>query len=344
MRTVRIRTEKPYDVIIGKGLISNLGYYISDVLSPLCRKLFIITDDTVDALYGDCAEKSLASLEMQIERFVFPHGEGSKTLATSENAINHAVRFGLTRNDTVIALGGGVAGDIAGFVSSVYMRGVDFVTVPTTLLAAVDASVGGKTGVDLGCGKNLIGTFHQPRKVICDTDIISSLPKNIYNDGLGEVIKHGIIGNDKILGLIDTGNTEELIALNVEEKASIVETDTEDRSLRHLLNFGHTYGHALEVLFNYKMPHGLAVGIGMTEEAKLFEKLGLKENGFSEKIKSVCEKYGLYKEIKPSKELIDIMMTDKKNINGGIVFTVPKGNNELIQVCLSKEDMLSIIQ
>ena len=263
MITVEVRASKAYNVCIGKGLLAHAGTLVKEALSP-CRAL-ILTDDHVAPLYADTLAQSLTDAGFVPETYVVPHGEGSKSLAVLGALLEHMAANRYTRTDALFALGGGVVGDLGGFCASVYLRGIPFVQIPTTLLAAVDSSVGGKTAINLDAGKNLAGAFYQPRLVICDPDTLCTLPPEIFADGCAEVIKYGVINDKELFSLLQNGTSpadERIIARCVQNKRDIVEKDEFDTGLRQLLNLGHTVAHAVEKLSDFEISHGSAVAIG----------------------------------------------------------------------------------
>lgn len=265
MRTVHVNTSLPYDVHIGSGLLQRAGELMREVIRP-CRAA-IITDSTVNCLYGDIAEQSLRDAGYSTLRCVFPAGEQNKNLETLGNILEFLAENHMTRTDTVVALGGGVTGDMAGFAAAVYARGIRFVQIPTTLLAAVDSSVGGKTAIDLRAGKNLAGAFHQPSLVITDTDVICALPSHLLSDGAGEMIKHGLLADPEMFAWLSRSgwieNLDEIIARNVSIKRDVVNADEFETGLRQTLNLGHTFGHAIEKCSTFTISHGQCVAIGM---------------------------------------------------------------------------------
>jgi len=265
MHTVHIDTSHPYDVHIGAGLLSRAGELMQSVIKPCCAA--IITDTTVDALYGDAVEKSLRDAGYATLRCAFPAGEQNKTLEALGGILEYLAENHLTRTDVIVALGGGVPGDVAGFAAAVYARGIRFVQIPTTLLAAVDSSVGGKTAVDLRAGKNLAGAFHQPSLVITDTDVIRALPEQLLSDGAAEVIKYGVLTDPELFGWMLESDwpdkIDEIIARSVAIKRDVVNADEFDTGLRQQLNLGHTFGHAIEKCSEFTLTHGQGVAIGM---------------------------------------------------------------------------------
>ncbi len=287
MKKVEVNVSKPYNVIIGDGILSNVGKHIAKEKKPC--KAIIISDNSVEELYGEVVEKSLENEGYTVLKFIFPPGEKSKTLNVAMDILNFLAENKISRSDILIALGGGVVGDITGFCAAVYLRGIAFVQIPTTILSAVDSSVGGKTGVDLVAGKNLVGAFHHPILVLCDIEAFKTLEKDVYKDGLCEVIKYGCILDNELFQLLLEGDfesrTEEIVERCISLKAQIVCQDEFDNGIRQILNFGHTIGHAIESLSDYSISHGKAVGIGMY----MIEKAA--GSGFHMEIKEILEKY-----------------------------------------------------
>lgn len=265
MRTVKVNTSKEYDVLIGSGLFEDAGTYIRQTVDS--EVAAIVTDDIVDALYADRLERSLTENGFKVVKFVFPNGEQSKNAANYISILNFLAKSKLTRTDVVIALGGGVVGDLAGFASATYLRGIPFIQIPTTLLAAVDSSVGGKAAIDLDDGKNLAGAFYQPKLVICDCETLFTLQPEVFRDGCAEVIKYGIIADNaffiRLLDIPIEKQLEDVIVKCVEIKRDIVCSDEFDNGVRQLLNFGHTIGHSIEASSNFTISHGSAIAIGM---------------------------------------------------------------------------------
>lgn len=290
MKVLRVKTREPYDIIISQGLIETVPEDLKRSFS--FGKVAIITDEKVASIYGERILENFVKLGIRAKLFSFPPGEGSKNIETVIYLARKLVQRSYDRKDLIVALGGGVVGDIAGFLASIYLRGIPYVQVPTTLLAQVDSSVGGKTGVDLPEGKNLIGTFYQPKKVYIDVDTLKTLPVDEIKNGLAEVIKYGCTLKKGLFEFIRK-KKREILSLNPEAiehiiyescrlKAMVVSKDEKESGLRRVLNFGHTIGHAIEVELNYQIPHGIAVALGMLVEARLSEKLGVaKEKVFA---------------------------------------------------------------
>ena len=318
-----VHTAPPYRILIERGCLARTGKEVKK-LFPTGGRTVIISDSTVMPLYGEQVICSLESAGFRTEKTVFPAGEESKRLQTVASMYEAFAAHRLTRSDFVVALGGGVTGDMAGFAAATWLRGVPFVQVPTTLLSQIDSSIGGKTGVDLPSGKNLVGAFHQPALVLIDPDTLDTLPPHFFADGMGEAVKHGCIKSRALFEHIrDTDvktDLEAFIAENLKIKREAVERDEFDNGERMLLNFGHTFGHALEKLHGYcGLSHGEAVGIGMVMMAKCGEKAGLTKPGTADGIAGVLKKFNMpvWDEAAPS-ALADAAMSDKK-ARGGTV-------------------------
>ena len=295
IRTIPVRVRPAYDVAIGPGLLAGCGPRLRELLGP-CR-IAVLTDSTVAPLYRDTVTASLESAGFTVYSHVFPAGEGRKNLATLGELLEFLAGEHLTRTDCVAALGGGVVGDMAGFAAAVYLRGIRYVQLPTTLLAAVDSSVGGKTAVDLTAGKNLAGAFCQPAAVICDTDCLKTLPPDVFADGAAEAIKTGVLSDEALFALFEDGTLTaapgEVIARCVAYKAGVVERDEREQEERKLLNLGHTVGHAIEKCSGYTIPHGHAVAAGLAIIARSAEQLGWTEEPLAARIAACLAKNGL---------------------------------------------------
>lgn len=317
MGKIVVKGENGYDVLIERGLLESAGEHIRKITKA--NKALVITDTNVVKLYGDRVKKSLEESGFETFLFSFPAGETSKNLATVTDMIEAMCSAQLTRNDIVVALGGGVAGDMAGFASAIYLRGIDFVQIPTTLLSQVDSSVGGKTGCDLSFGKNLVGAFHNPKLVLVDPDTVKTLPDRYKNDGIGEIIKYALIKSEKLFEkLFDCKNLDDILDEVVYEcvdiKREIVENDFTEKGERMLLNFGHTLGHAIENYENYDgLAHGEAVGVGMLYITRASENSGDTETGTADKIEKLLNKFSLPTATDANiDELVNIMVYDKK--------------------------------
>lgn len=300
MKEVKVTASNPYSVLIGSGIMKDLKALCRDIISG--KKLAVITDDTVDGLYFE-----KLALDGAL-KFVFPHGEESKNMNTLSDILEFLAENNFTRSDVLIALGGGVVGDITGFAAAVYMRGINYIQVPTTLLAMVDSSVGGKCAVDLHHGKNLAGAFHQPKRVICDTSALETLPDEMYKAGMAEVIKYGVLA-----GIDLNSDIETLVYDCVSVKAEIVKADEFDNGTRQLLNLGHTPAHGIEALSSYTVPHGYAVASGMGIIARASVKNGFCSKETAEKVIRILEENGLPTDTEYTyEEIAKVAMRDKK--------------------------------
>lgn len=322
MKTLRVNAGGGYDILIERGLLKNCGEKIKSVVSA--KKAAVISDTNVAPIYLETVEKSVQEAGIETVSYVFEAGESSKTTANLIKIVEFLAQSGLTRNDCVIALGGGVCGDMAGFSAAVYLRGIKYIQIPTTLLAQVDSSVGGKTAVDLPQGKNLCGAFWQPSLVVIDPDVLDTLPAHFFSDGMGEVIKYGCIKSKSLFEKIEKENARDIIDDVIYEcadiKRGVVERDEKEAGERALLNFGHTCGHSIEKLCNFSgVSHGEAIGIGMVMISKAGEKAGITEKGTADKIAVLLKKYGLKTETDlPVSEIVRNMAFDKKRTSSGI--------------------------
>lgn len=307
------------DILIETGLLAHAGTVILDTFSP--SRVHIVTDSTVAPLYLDALE---AQLSLPVSHTVIPAGEEHKRLTTVETIYHDMLAAGMTRKDLVIALGGGVVGDITGFAAATFLRGVSLCQIPTTLLAQVDSSVGGKTGVDLAEGKNLVGAFYQPRLVLIDPEVLSTLPDATFADGMAEVVKYGYIANKDILDMVSQpdykAHIEGIIYECVKIKRDVVAIDEHDTGLRMILNFGHTIGHAAEKLGNYTdLTHGQAVAIGMVAAMRLSALLG--NDDLTTPLVSLLQHIGLPTELTYDRAAIfNALLSDKKKFGATVNF------------------------
>ena len=327
MKTVEVNTSTPYRVLIGKDLLPEAGAYIRQAVKP-CRAA-LITDDIVDGLYGRKTEEALLQAGFSVCRFVFPNGEASKNAKTYLAMLEFLAREQLTRTDLVVALGGGVTGDMAGFAAATYLRGISFVQIPTTFLAAIDSSVGGKTGIDLESGKNLAGAFWQPRLVLCDYSTLSTLPETVFADGCAEAVKYGILASPGLFEVFEKGRVKEELEAVIQEcvaiKRDVVMADEFDRGQRQLLNLGHTLGHAIEKRSGFTVTHGQAVSIGTVLAAKISLHLGLCKKETVERIQRTLRGLSLPTETDFSaKELAETALSDKKRRGDEITLILPE--------------------
>lgn len=333
--------ERSYPIMIARGSRLHIGRYLRE--NPIGNRYCIVADDQVASLYGKELLDSLREQQIEAQLVTFPEGEANKHLQTVAELASQLARLHFDRSDAIIALGGGVTGDIAGFLASMYMRGIPFVQVPTTLLAQVDSSVGGKTGVDLPEGKNLVGAFYQPRAVFIDPDVLTTLPREELLGGLAEVIKYGIIWDrdffdflaaerERILSLRDEALLP-LLARCCEIKAQVVAEDEREGGLRRILNYGHTIGHAVEAASNFQLIHGLAISIGMRAAADLAVCCGHLQKREAEKIKQLLASYGLPVSIPVEFDRAKIkkfLQRDKKNVAGKVFFVLPTAIGKVI--------------
>lgn len=346
MRSVTVKTSATYEVLIGSGLLQKAGEAVKKVISPC--KAAIVTDSTVVHLYEETVRKSLTEAGFSVCTFVFPAGEASKNIHTLSHLLEFLAKEEMTRTDLIVALGGGVTGDLAGFGAAVYLRGIPFVQIPTTFLAAIDSSVGGKTAVDLEAGKNLAGAFYQPKLVLCDTDVLQTLPEVVFADGIAEALKYGVLGDaalfEKIAGGDFRQDLEEIIETCVSMKRDVVEEDEFDTGKRQLLNLGHTFGHAIEQKSHFQMTHGHAVAIGMHLIAKAAEAKGIAEKGTAASIAKALEQNHLPKETEFSPtEVAEGTLRDKKRRGGTISFVFPKkiGDCEIVKIPVEEVEALA---
>ncbi len=330
-----------YDIIIENGSFEKFISLVGDIIDG--HKIFVVTDDNVNRIYKDKLEKALIGREAKV--CVLAHGEKTKSLDSLRRLYSELAAFKMTRTDILIAFGGGVIGDLAGFAAATFLRGIKFIQVPTTLLSQVDSSVGGKVAVDLPEGKNLVGNFYPPCRVIIDPLFLKTLPERVFSDGMAEVIKYGAIRDEGLFNLLFDDvdkNMEEVIEKCVRIKKQIVENDEFDLGERMLLNFGHTFGHAVEKMGNYETyTHGEAVAIGMLKITQKTENKGITEVGTSEKLKCLLEKYNLLFEDYTfnAKAAHEIILLDKKSAGDKINYIVLKSIGNAFIHKLPKNDV-----
>lgn len=327
MNTVHVKASREYDVLIGSGLLAGLGQRARALTKA--KKAAIVSESTVFPLYGEAAEKSLNDSGFEVISFVFPAGEASKNGQTYLELLNFLAENRLTRSDLLIALGGGVVGDLTGFTAATYLRGIPFIQVPTTLLSAVDSSVGGKTAIDLPAGKNLCGTFYQPSLVLCDTDALNTLPIDIFRDGCAEVIKYGVLYDPELFAhLKDQGlefDREAVITRCVGLKRDVVAEDEFDTGARMRLNLGHTVGHGIEAQSHFEISHGTAVAMGMAIVTRAGNAYGICNDRTKTDVLEVLEKFGLPTTCEYSaEELYSSALSDKKRSGGTVNFIIPE--------------------
>ena len=347
MKTVKVSASKEYDVLIGSGLLAQLGEKAVQVTRP--GKAAIVSDSNVWPLYGEIAANSLKAAGFEVISYVFPAGEESKCGSTYLDLLNFLAQNRITRSDCLVALGGGVVGDLTGFTAATYLRGIRYIQVPTTLLAAVDSSVGGKTAIDLPAGKNLAGAFCQPSLVLCDTDTLRSLPEDIFRDGSAEVIKYGVLYDPVLLDhLMECGmdfDRETVIARCVELKRNVVMEDEFDTGARQKLNLGHTIGHGIEAHSHFSISHGKAVATGMAIVARASLAYGICRKETAEKIIQVLDRFCLPTETTFSAEdLYRTALSDKKRAGSTISLIVPKTIGNCAIHTTRVEELLSFIK
>ena len=333
MKKVKVELQaNSYEIHIGSGLLPQVGPWLKKM--GLSGKTVIITDTTVKGLYADVLSRGLTDAGFNVSVLEIPPGEEQKTLEAAGGLYEKLTGAYVERTTPVIALGGGVVGDLAGFVAATYMRGVPLVQVPTTLLAQVDSSIGGKTAVDHGRLKNMIGAFYQPRMVIADVDTLKTLPEVEFANGMAEVIKHTAILSKDLFDYIekniekaralDTAVLEEIISRNAQLKAKVVAKDERESDLRAILNFGHTVGHAVEAVSAFGLKHGQAVAIGMMAEARISNRVGKLIEDDIFRLKEVINKAGLPVDV-PALDISEVMTAmrhDKKVIGNKVRFVL----------------------
>lgn len=343
--------ESAYPIFIGEGILGNLGEMLE--LYNFSGQVVVVTDSNVNKYYGEALIKSLNFSKKSSQLISIHSGEGSKSFRTIDKIVTQMLEFGCDRNSVVLAFGGGVVGDIAGFVASVYKRGIPYLQIPTTLLAQVDSSIGGKTGVNHPLGKNMIGTFYQPKMVWTDLAVLQTLPKREIICGLGEIIKYGVIRDPELFNLVEE-NLEEIVALDLELvqeivmhccqiKAGIVAEDEKETGPRMVLNFGHTIGHALEAEMGYKkISHGEAVLMGMLVESKIALGLKILNKDDFLRIEGLIAKFNLSGKFKniDLKRLFEFIKSDKKSSSGHTKFVLPRKIGEVEIVDEVEEDLI----
>lgn len=342
MEKVTVNASTKYDILIDNGILDRCGELVKNVFPN--GKCAVITDDNVDGFYGERVLKSLRDAGTDAVKFVFPHGEASKNHSTLLKIYDFLADNGFTRSDHIAALGGGVVGDVAGYAAATYMRGIDFVQIPTTVVSQSDSSVGGKTAVDIKAGKNIVGAFHQPRLVICDTETLSTLTPKFFADGMAEVIKHGMIKSAEMFELLSTcdikSNLNDIMKRNVTIKGRVVENDEREKGERMLLNFGHTLGHALEKYYDFTgLTHGYAVAVGMSVFTHIAERRGMCKAGVAEKLDALLTKCGLpITDPAPMDELFGISLGDKKHLSDGmnIVICTDIGESRVVKMTVDE--------
>lgn len=341
MKTITIATSSPYEVHIGKGLLNTIGALLKKL--PKISRICIVSDRNVWPLWGSLLEKSIENAGFSLCSYIFPAGEEYKNAGTYLSLLNHLAENDITRSDCIVALGGGVVGDLAGFAAATYLRGIRYVQVPTTLLAAVDSSVGGKTAIDLPAGKNLAGAFCQPEMVICDTDTLSTLPEERFREGCAEVIKYAVLYDKGLFNLLKRDglgfDLEAVITRCILLKARTVIADEFDRGERMKLNLGHTIGHSIEKRSQFAISHGAAVAMGMAIMARGTACAD------TDDIVSLLEQFGLPTHCGYSPdELYRNTLSDKKRCGDYVNLVIPRSIGSCDIVKCSYEELKSILQ
>lgn len=342
-KTVQVKASGNYDIVIGEGILGNIGEILSDI-KKACRAV-IVTDSNVDKLYSDTVTASLENSGYVVDKFVFEAGEKSKNARTFIEILEFLASLKITRSDLLVALGGGVVGDICGFVASCFLRGIDFVQIPTTLLAAVDSSVGGKTAIDLEAGKNLAGAFYQPICVICDTDTFTTLNERELACGYAEVIKYGILFDEDFCKTLSDGayDINDVVEKCVIFKRDIVEKDEFDNGERKLLNFGHTAAHGIEKVSGYSLSHGQAVAVGMVIAAKIAENLGICKSQIHGEIEKMLLKFNLPTSYDiTAKQLFEAALSDKKRQSSKLTLVLPERMGKCVLCDVDVENLEEI--
>lgn len=347
MSIVNVNASKSYDVIIENGIISNTGIHVKSVLQP--HKAVIVSDTNVIPIYGDAVTASLTANNIQTLHFIIPAGEESKSFHSYQQLLIFLAENCITKDDVLIALGGGVVGDLTGFTAATYLRGIRYVQIPTSLLAMVDSSVGGKTAIDLPIGKNLVGAFHQPVLVLCDPTTLNTLPDSVFRDGCAEVIKYSILYDEQLFSqLMKYGTAFDripVITRCVELKRDVVRADEFDRSERQKLNLGHTLGHGVEKCSNYTVPHGRAVAIGMSIISRASAKLQYCTEDVANRIQQILIKFGLpYHTAFAADDLYEAALSDKKRSADAINLIIPIRIGECNIVTTNISELRTLIE
>ncbi len=341
MKRIAVSASRNYDVCIGSGILSRLGDTVG--CSAQASKVCIVSDSHVWPLYGQAVTEQLLERGLEVVHFVIPAGEAHKNATTYLQLLAHLAENGLTRSDCIVALGGGVVGDLAGFAAATYLRGIPYIQVPTSLLAMVDSSVGGKTAIDLPAGKNLCGAFYQPSAVLCDTDVLKTLPVDFFRDGCAEVIKYAVLYDPELFEILEKDglnfDRETVIARCVTHKRNVVAGDEFDRGQRMLLNLGHTIGHGIETCSNYALSHGCAVAIGIAIVCRAAK---CPDGG---RIISLLDKFGLPTTTQlPAEVLWEAALSDKKRSGDLVHLIVPKAIGDCRIVPTTVDELKTLLK
>jgi 3-dehydroquinate synthase len=341
MKEIKIGTARPYSVKIGAGLLDEAGHELSGILRA--PRLALVSGEIVYPLYGERLRRSLVDAGFQVSVYLHPDGEAAKSLECYGELLGFLSENGFTRQDAILAFGGGVTGDLAGFAAATYQRGMDYVQIPSTLLAMVDSSVGGKTGLNLPGGKNQAGCFYQPRLVLCDPELLSTLPREQLRSGAGEVIKYALLRDPGLFDTLRRGlilpQAGEIIERCLRIKQEYVSADERDLGLRHFLNLGHTFGHAIEACAAYHIPHGCAVAAGMAMITRAAARKGICAEDTPHALSELLLQFGLpvVSEYTAS-QLMDAIRMDKKRAGDTLTLVVPEeiGRCRLLPVPLAE--------
>jgi len=347
MKTITVSASKTYNVKIGAGLLRDSGKEIRAVTRA--AKAAVVTDSNVAPLYLEALQNALAAEGFEVCAFTFPAGEASKNAGTYLGLLRFLAENHLTRSDVIVALGGGVTGDMAGFAAATYLRGIGFVQIPTSLLAMVDSSVGGKTAIDLPEGKNLVGAFYQPLLVLCDCSLLDTLPKSYLLDGCGEIVKYGVLGDEALLRRLKKEklgfDRETVIARCVEMKRDIVNADEFEGGVRQLLNLGHTLGHAVEAFSDFTVSHGCAVAIGLGVVARAAKKRGMLASADCRMILDSLSALGLPTKTEYSvDDLFSIMLSDKKRSGSKITCVIPTAIGTCVRQSMPLDELRDFME
>ena len=345
MKKIRIQAGRPYTVMVGEGIRTQAGRMIADTL-PEAASTVIISDTNVAPLYLEQIKDTIEQAGLSVYSKVIPAGEASKNLSVYSEILSFLAEQKLTRSDVIIALGGGVVGDLAGFAAATFLRGVPYVQIPTSLLAMVDSSVGGKTAVDLQAGKNLAGAFYQPSVVICDPEVLHTLPDSYLRDGCAEVIKYGVLEDEMLFSRLMTEGIRfdrvPVISRCIEIKAHYVAEDEFDQGLRQKLNLGHTFGHAIEASSHFAVTHGQAVAAGMCMIARASCALGFCRKSCVDAVEACVREFGLPDSSdKLAEELLPYVFSDKKRRADSISLIVPRQIGQCDVMTVGADDITS---
>lgn len=348
MRKITVNASSQYPIYCGNGLLEKLGDYFQSLCAA--KRVVVVSDDLVAPLYADIILSSLSDAGIEAFLTVIPNGERSKSLEMLGKLYSFCCEHKLTRGDALIALGGGVVGDLTGFCAASYMRGIDYIQIPTTFLAQIDSSVGGKTAVNIPEGKNLVGAFKQPKFVLCDIDTLNTLSPEHFADGVAEAIKYGMIKDHSVFEIIENNtlhdNLLSVICRCIEIKKQVVESDEFDTGERMLLNFGHTFGHAIEKFYGYSgYSHGMGVAVGMVKITALSERYGMTELGVSQRLRDCVQRSDLPVSAEiDDQTLIEYSLMDKKASADQIKIVLCSKIGESFIKNLSQDDYIRFVK